>query len=267
METIRIRGCDIAYERRGGNGAPVLFLNGIAMTIAHWTDLGRVLESDRQCLYHDFRGQLMSGKPPDGYSLEGHAEDIKELMDAVGMAKAHVVGTSYGSEVGMVFALAYPESCLSLTVIDGVSELDPVLKAAVDSWKLTALADPVLFYRTILPWNYSPAYLAASIEGLRKREEAMKRLPRDYYEAFSRLCDAFLDIDLTGKLGDITCPTLVLVAERDILKHRRFAEIIARTIPYAELRVIPKAGHAVVIERPVELGGLIKKWIDSLPTP
>ncbi len=264
METKRIRDCDIAYELKGEGGTPVLFLNGIAMTIGHWGALGGILEPNHQCLYHDFRGQLMSGKPEDGYSLESHADDVKELMNVLGIEKAHIVGTSYGSEIAMIFVMAYPESCLSLTVIDGVSELDAVLETAVDSWKLTALADPVLFYRTILPWNYSPSYIEANREGFRSREEVMKKLPREYYEAFSRLCDAFLAINLTPKLGLISCPTLVIVAERDILKHRLFAEIITRGIPGAELRIVPGAGHAVVIERPAELGEMIRDWIGNL---
>ena len=83
--------------------------------------------------------------------------------------------------------------------------------------------------------------------------------------SFAGLCDAFLRIDLTKDLARIACPTLVLVAENDILKGERFARIIADHVPGARLRVIPEAGHAVVVERPAEVAAAIAEFLDGLP--
>ena len=93
-------------------------------------------------LCHDLRGQTLSDKPSGDYSFEQHAADLAALLDGLGISKAHIVGTSYGSEVAMAFAIAYPERCESLSVIDGVSELDPLLRAAAESWMAAALCDP-----------------------------------------------------------------------------------------------------------------------------
>jgi pimeloyl-ACP methyl ester carboxylesterase len=161
----------------------------------------------------------------------------------------------------MAFAADYPGRCSSLTVIDGVSELDPVLEAACDSWRASAALDPRLFYKTLMPWTYSSAYLEANRTTLKAREEAMTTFPKAWFDGFIALCDSFLAIDLTPRLKEIRCPTLVLVGDRDILKHRGFAEIIARGINGARLGIIEGAGHASVIEMPGRIAAEISAFI------
>ena len=263
MPDLMVGTTRLAYELSGEHGPCVVFLNGIAMSVGHWKPLVQALGGGCRCLRHDFRGQTLSDKPAGPYSFDLHARDLAALMDSLGIEKAHIVGTSYGSEAGMAFAADFPERCLSLAVIDGASELDPVLRAAVESWKATALADPVAFYKTLLPWTYSSAYLAANTATLKAREEAMRSLPRTWFEGFAALCDAFLDIDLTPRLKDIRCPSLVLVGEKDILKHRGFAEIIARGISGARLSVLEGLGHAAVIESPELVARALKDFLQG----
>ncbi|MCX7776088.1 MAG: alpha/beta fold hydrolase [Rectinemataceae bacterium] len=254
MSEIFVNGVHLTYELTGKEfqteRIPLVFLNGIAMTIGHWKPVLERLPEPCCCLCHDMRGQTLSEKPAGPYSLALHADDLAALMEAVGLARGYIVGTSYGAEVGMEFALRYPERCAGLMVIDGVSEYDALLRAAVESWMAAAASDPRVFYKTILPWNYSPGFIAARQEMLAAREEGVARLPPEWFAAFIELCKAFLAIDLTPRLGAIACPTTVLVGEKDILKHKGYADIIARGIPGAVEHVIPGAGHAVVIERP-----------------
>jgi 3-oxoadipate enol-lactonase len=277
MPRAAVNGVELAYEVAQGGGAAVdaapgaewiVLLNGIAMSIPHWKPVVERLPPRYRCLLHDFRGQSLSpdrpGKP-GVRRLEEHIGDLRALMDAAGVGRAHVVGTSYGAEVAMLFAIAHPERTASLVSIDGVSELDPLLRAAVEGWKAAALADPVVFYRTIIPWNYSAGYLAANADALARREAAVASLPRSWFTSFAGLCDAFLGIDFTKDLARIACPTLVLVAANDILKGERFARIIADNVRGARLKVIPEAGHAVVVERPAEVAAAIAEFLAGLP--
>jgi 3-oxoadipate enol-lactonase len=278
-----VNGVDLQYELIGNGDETLVFLNGIAMSIAHWSPIVPPLADRWRCLCHDFRGQLLSPRKAAGAGiaagraapctaavagaagtaapgtaavpilLADHVEDLRILMDDLGLRRAHLIGTSYGAEVAMMFALAFPERTASLIVIDGVSELDPLLRAAAEGWKAAALADPIAFYRTIIPWNYSSAWIGANADALKRREAGMAALPRAYFEDFAALCDAFLGLDITGRLHEIGCPTLVMVGEKDILKHAGFARIIAGTVAGACLKVIAGAGHAAVIESPAEV--------------
>lgn len=241
---------------------PVVYLNGIGMTISHWQPLVELLPL-RPTLLHDFRDQLRSPRARSGYTMQAHIDDLVSLLDELGIERALLVGTSYGAEVAMLVALAEPDRCAGLVLIDGVSESDARLKAAVTSWKSAALADPVAFYRSLIPWNYSATYIDAHAADLAAREGAVASLPRDYFEGFARLCDAFLALDITDRLTEIACPTLVIVAENDILKDQRYSRIIHERIAGSQLEVIPGAGHAVVLEDPESLAAVIARWIDA----
>jgi 3-oxoadipate enol-lactonase len=264
MNTVTANGVSLAYEQLGAGDETIAFLNGIAMSINHWKPIAEPLASDYSCLLHDFRGQLLSEKPAGPYSLEQHADDTAALFEALGTGPAHVVGTSYGAEIAMVLAYTHPKSVKSLVLVDGVSETSPVLCAAVHSWRSAALVDPVVFYRTLMPWNYSAGYLVRHGEELRDRESVIAGLPPEYFAAFAELCDAFLAIDITRHLPEIDAPTLVIVGERDILKPRRFSEIIAGRIENARLEVVDGAGHAVVIEQPGKIKELVRRFLREL---
>ncbi len=282
MAFIEARGVKLAYERVGewepgdGNGparadssigaaegVPLILLNGIAMSISHWKPMIAALPEGTPCLCHDFRGQTLSDKPAGPYSLEMHADDLAALMDGLGMARGHIVGTSYGSEVAMEFAIKYPERAASLVVIDGVSELDPVLEGAAISWMESAKVDPRVFYKAMLPWTYSATFIASNRASLAAREDGVAGLPRAWFDGFVELCRAFLAIDITPRLGKIHCPTTVIVGEKDILKPLRFSEIIARRIPGATMSIIPGAGHAVVIEQPAHIAEEVWRAVSS----
>lgn len=261
MEKIDVDGCGIAYELSGSGPKTVALLNGIAMSISHWKPIAERLQgAGFRVLSHDMRGQLLSDKP-GGYTLEAHARDLSALMDALGIPRLHLLGTSYGAEVALTFARDYPERTESLVMVDGASETDGVLAAAVESWARAALADPSLFYRATIPWNYSARYIQANREALDKREAAIRGLPADYFKAFAELCEAFLRIDLTKDLGQIRAPALVIVAEKDILKPEKFSRIMADGLPDARLARIPGSGHAVAVEDPAAVAeAALKFW-------
>jgi 3-oxoadipate enol-lactonase len=264
MNKARLGEVELGYELSGEGEETIVFLNGIAMSVGNWRPLAAALGAGKRVLLHDFRGQLASDRPAGPYSLELHARDLAALMDALGIGSAHLVGTSYGSEVGLVFARLFPERTRSLVVIGGASEVGPLLKAAVLSWRTAALGDPLIFYRALLPWTYGEAYIRDNAAALAMREKAVVGLPPDWFAAFVSLCDAFLAIDETPRLGEIRCPTLVMAGAEDILKSPRYAAIMARGIGGARLAILPGLGHAAVIEDPAAVAAPIRAFLESL---
>ena len=254
MPDIVLRGARIHYELVGPEKGPaVALLNGIAMYVGHWKIIADLLTAEGyRVLLHDMRGQFLSDRPQGGYSLSAHASDLAALLQYLDIGQAHIVGTSYGAETGLTFAREYRALARSLTVIAGAAGYDAVLGKIIESWRAAALGDPRIFYRTILPWNYSAEWLNQNQEVLLKRESELAVLPRDYFNAFAALCDAFLAMDIAERLKDITAPALAIAAAADILKPPRYSRFIAENIPGAEYEEIPGSGHAVVVEQPRE---------------
>jgi 3-oxoadipate enol-lactonase len=260
MPVVELRGTSLFYELEG-DGEPLLLLNGIMMTTQSWVLQRRALAPHFRLVMHDFRGQMRSAKPPGPYSLETHVDDLVTLLDNLGIESAHVVGTSYGGEIGMLFVATHPERVRTLTVIACVSEVGPELYEHVSVWADAARRTPADFYDITVPYNYSPAFLAARPDIIDMARLRLAAQPPDYFRAFADLIEAFGRLDLTPLLPNITAPTLVIAAGQDIVKPVRYSRLIADRIPNAELVVIPDAGHAVVIEKADEVNAAILRFL------
>ena len=256
MPKIEANGIQIYYEFHGPTDGDVLVLsNGVLMSTASWAFQTNVFSHHYRLLLYDCRGMWQSDHPPGPYSMELHGEDLSCLLDALGIEQAHIGGTSYGAEISMVFALHFPERTKSLIVTSAVSHLSPVLKGMANSWIMAARAkDPNLLFQLVYPLTFSDHWISDNQAVL---DEALLRYRKLDFDAFLNLMLSFSDLDITGELGKIKAPTLVIVGEEDILKPRRYSEIIANQIPNSTFAVIPGAGHAAMWEQPGIFNSLV----------
>jgi 3-oxoadipate enol-lactonase len=256
MPEIIANGIQLYYELHGPEDADVLVLsNGILMSTASWAFQNPILSQNYQLLLYDCRGMWQSEHPPGPYSMELHADDLAGLLDALDIESAHIGGTSYGAEISMLFALKYPGKTRSLIITSAVSEVDSEVKGMISQWIEAAQAkDSEQLFQAVVPLTFSDAWIQANPTLLEQARERYKLLDMD---AFLELLSAFYNLRITNELDRISVPTLVVVGELDILKPRRFSEIIAREIPDAELAVIPRAGHAALWEKADEFNSLI----------
>ncbi len=88
-------------------------------------------------------------------TLEEHAQEAYLLMKELGIDEVHIIGTSYGGEVALRFAIDFPDTVKSISIIDSVSELDEVLKLFVRGWKNAAKGgNPKKFFWDMVPTIY-----------------------------------------------------------------------------------------------------------------
>ncbi len=264
MPHISVNGVELYYELHGHGEEVVVLNNGIIANTSSWAYQLPALTSHFRVLLYDMRGQGQSQKwaagDPD-YTWETHADDLAALLDALDIEMAHIGGISYGGELALVFALRHGARCRRLFVADSVSEVRPRLRAIVESWIQAAESgDHERFYRATWFWNFSEAFFAEQYERLLSRIEAARMLD---LPSVIRLCQCFNTLNITSQLGNIRQPTCVLVGEQDALKPTHYAQIIAESVPNAELHILPGAGHASFWEKPhafntVILGFLLK---------
>jgi 3-oxoadipate enol-lactonase len=264
MPFIACNGVCLYYELRGPEDAPVLVLNnGILMDAASsWSLQSDAFSADYRVLQYDCRGQGQSDHPDVPYSMEQHADDLAALLSALGVDRAHILGISYGGEVAQAFALAHHHRVLSLILADTVSHVGPELRLIVEGWKAAARKnDADLFFLVTVAWNFSPEFIAARAAMLQAARARYRDLD---FPAVARLCDAFLDVECTARLHEITAPTCVIVGQHDQLKGPGYAETIHRAIPGSELRVLPGAGHAVCMESPAAFNSAVLSFLSSV---
>lgn len=263
MPHTSVNDIQIYYELTGPGEAPVLVLsNGIMMSTASWVYQSSVLSNFLRVLLYDCRGMWRSDHPQEAYSMAQHADDLAGLLKALGIERAHIGGISYGAEISMVFAIKYPHKTQSLIVIDGVSEIHPLLRGQTYPWLMAAeREDAELLLRSSYHMNFAEDWIKANQSFI---ETSVERYQALDMQAFVRLMKAFYGLNITDQLGKIEAPTLVIAGEEDIIKGREYAKIICDEIPNSEFVMVPGSGHALCLEKPAILNtlllGFVKKY-------
>ncbi|MCM3763707.1 alpha/beta fold hydrolase [Neobacillus niacini] len=258
MPLLNINGNNLYYETYGNPDAQntIMFLNGVMTTTTSWALYYPFFEKlGYRIVLHDFKGQMKSDKPEGPYTFKEHADDAKKLLEELGVEKVHLIGTSYGGEVAMRFVIDYPEAVASLVLIDAASEVDEISKLFVEGWKhLAQQQQGEAFFWGAVPSLYGNAFVAKNMDFLAERAKLMNDIEASYFAGQVNLYETYVnDLNLTGDLGRITCPTLVVLGENDLLTPRKFADMLVKNIPNTEYMIIPECGHVTIFEQPEAL--------------
>ncbi|MEI6666791.1 MAG: alpha/beta hydrolase [Acidobacteriota bacterium] len=257
-------------RRSDGSGDPILLLNGGMMTIGNWNDAAAKLQARGRVVRCDFRGQLLSPGPPLHADLAGHVADVVALLDELSIHSAHVIGTSFGAEVGLLMAADHPGRVASLVAATATDwsfpELAAGARALADACR-EALSGGSRFavFDLLLPGAYSPAYLETHAAVFAARRTMVASLPDSWFQGTAAIVNALLDMDLRPRLRDIVCPTLVISAELDRTMPLERSQAIAAGVGGAEHVVVPGSGHALVVEQPAVFLRLCEEFLDRQP--
>jgi len=146
---LSLHGDDVHYVK-AGKGPVVVLIHGILGTRRSWEQLVSLLEQDFTVIAPDLLGHGDSAKPRGDYTLGGHAGRLRDLLDALGVQRATLVGHSLGGGVAMQFAWLFPERCERLVLISSGGlgrDVSPILRAPTlpgAEWVLPLISAPWL---------------------------------------------------------------------------------------------------------------------------
>jgi 3-oxoadipate enol-lactonase len=260
MPTVRVDDVELYHELHGDSSRPALvFVNGIFQDTTAWSLHVRRLGGSYRCVVYDCRGQGQSAKPPGPYQTERHADDLRGLLDALGIPRAHVLGLSNGGAVAITFAAACPDRVDRLVLVDTFAHVDGALRAKLRSWRLAVEAGgPGLRFDVSVPWNFSAAFLEQhehELTPLRERATKMSAA------AIRDLILGASEFDGRPALARIRAPTLILVGDEDVLAPVWCAREIARGIAGSRLEIVEGAGHALPVERLERFCSLVRAFL------
>jgi pimeloyl-ACP methyl ester carboxylesterase len=245
----------ILTHRVDGDGPPLILLNGGMMSIAAWDPLIPGLVQRWRVVRCDFRGQLRTGGPFPR-SLDEHARDVIDLMDALGIETAHWMGVSFGAEVAMVAAALHGHRVQQLTVITATERTDDRMRR--DAVEGRALAEQAAaggeggaaLFRQIFNQTWSGQWLARQpTDFLESRIRQIAALPPEFFAGSAAILAILENLDLTPILGRITAPTLVIGGADDRMFPPEHSRTIAALIPGAKLEIVEGTGHGLLFER------------------
>ena len=239
----------IAYRFDGEEHLPVLILsNSIATTYHMWDGEVDALSQHFRVLRYDMRGHGESSVPAGAYSLDRLGRDVLEMMDALGIRRAHFLGLSLGGFIGQWLGVHAPERIDRLILSNTAALLGPasVIDARIAS--VRAAKDMREAAEGFLA-NWFPAQMIeAGGPVIDKFRDMLLSIDRD---GLAGLLAAVRDADLRRTIRLIEAPTLVIAGRDDTVTSAQHGAEIAATIPGARLLTLPTV-HLSNIERPQE---------------
>jgi pimeloyl-ACP methyl ester carboxylesterase len=266
-----------------GSGTPVVLVHGFPQSSREWSRVMPLLEPHARAIAPDLRGAGRSEAPDSPYRLDTMCGDLVELLDALSIEQAVVVGHDIGALGALALAMDRPERVSRLVVLSippMYVKLSPaLLRSAPYSWYQYALAMPGLGERLLggggqrLPrWLFSTSAVRGGASE-RDREAYIARLrepdrARAGSRTYRQLVVPELMRILRGGYRDRlpTMPTLVLYGADDPLVSRPMLEDVERFGPSIRIEELPGTGHWVVDEQPAEVARRILEFAELTPT-
>jgi pimeloyl-ACP methyl ester carboxylesterase len=251
-----VRGQEIGYEDRG-QGPAVVLLHPFPFDRQVWDDLVSALAATWRVIAVDTRN--FGESAPGPFSIADIADDVGGLMDALGVARATVLGMSMGGYAALAFAARHAARLEALILADTRAAADtPDARAKRDeAIALCHSAGGAAYLDGFLPRLLAPDAPAPLLAAVRARAE--ERGPR-LVAGLEALRDR---PDRTAELGGIACRTLVICGERDQVVPVAEMEGIARAIAGARFVPIQAAGHLAHLEAPTEFIRTVSAFLNE----
>ena len=274
MPHAKANGLDIYYESHGPESAePILLIMGLGAQMSRWSPdfIEKLVEAGHRVIAFDNRDvglsekldaagapnihevalALRDGRKPDvAYTLDEMAADAAELLKAIGVERAHIVGASMGGMIAQLVAADHPERTLSLTSIMSSTGNPDLPRATPEALARlnTPAPDPTKDLEAFLDSAVEGAKVMASKyppDAAQVRAQALSDYRRCHYPVgFQRQYAGILaSPDRRPKLRTITAPTVVIHGEDDPLVPLAGGRDTAENIPGAQLIVVPGVGH------------------------
>ncbi|GAA1990177.1 alpha/beta hydrolase [Amycolatopsis minnesotensis] len=259
---IEIDGGKLFYEVRG-SGSPVVLVHGGSLDASMWDAQVALLEGAHTVIRYDLRGHGKSSSPTAPFS---HHEDLRQLLDALDVPSAEVVGLSLGGQIAIDFAIAYPGRVAKLLLaapgISGKPFRDPFilgnlaeLAAAKEAGEHERAVEHILRMWVDGPHRTSKEVDPAIRAFCRELNFASVTRPEGAGHSFATGFGA------AGRIAELRAETLLLVGDLDCADMLGTADLIAREAPRVRKHTLPGAGHMINLEAPAEFARLLRRFL------
>jgi pimeloyl-ACP methyl ester carboxylesterase len=260
------------YFEETGSGVPIVFVHEFAGDWRSYELQMRYFGQRYRCVAYNARGYPPSDVPsnPQQYSQTRARDDVRAVLDALRIEKAHIVGLSMGGFATLHFGFTYPDRARSLVIAGCGYGAAPDRRAQFAAEAEAAAA------------HFEQQSIAKAAEGYAlgpTRVQFQNKDPRGWREFAAQLAEHSTEgsaltmrgvqarrpslFDLVEDMKSITAPTLIMTGDED-WPCLEPALLMKRTIPTAALVVMPNAGHTINLEDPAAFNQHIADFFHSV---
>lgn len=250
------------HEEHGpADAAAVILSSGLGGSAGYWAPNLAALAEDHRVILYDHRGTGRSDRDlAFNTSVDDMADDVIALMDALGLARATLIGHAAGGVVGLSLALRHPGRLDRLVVVNGFARPDPHFLRCFET-RLALLRDSgVRAFLHAQPIFLYPARWSSANGGRLAAEEAHQLEHFQGAPNIEARIAALAAFDVEDRLAEIRTPTLLIAAEDDMLVPASCSEKLAEGLPDATLATMT-GGHACNVTEPVRFNRILRDWL------
>lgn len=264
MAELYLDGKKIYYEIHGNSGEPIILLNGIMMSTASWKPFIEAFSRNNTLILVDFLDQGQSHRMTESYDQSIQVEVLNALIEKLRAElwyeKYSIMGISYGGEVAIQYALAYPERVRRLILANTCGRTSSWLRKIGDGWNEAAkTGNGYAYYLTTIPVIYSTKFFEDRAAWMDGREAYLTQYfsRKDVLEALIRLTNSARDYNAVDRLQEITCPTLIISGSEDCLVPPTEQQLLHEKIKGSVYLTVNGSGHASMYEAPEAFAALV----------
>jgi Predicted hydrolases or acyltransferases (alpha/beta hydrolase superfamily) len=252
---IRVGDLQVGVIDDGGDGVPLVLVHGGESDRTQFTRLRAYLGPGIRAISYDQRDSGITVNPPEPYTMETLADDLVGLLDALGLQRANLLGTSFGGALVQHTAIRYPDR------VDSI-----ILVCSTPSWALCPDRIDGLLQLPHEDRQKALQDLFVTPEGqARLGGHAGRVLTYRDPEKTERRHAAIRGHEVRDRLADIKAPTLIVHGTEDPIAPYSGAVYMQEHIPNARLRPIAGGRHAIALEFAEELAGHVREFL-GVPT-
>lgn len=264
-------GVNLYYESHGA-GEPLVLIPSTAFSAEVWRPYQvPQLSKSVNLIIHDPRGSGRSTARQQVYTLDQMANDVIALLDHLKISSAHVLGHSMGGRIALTMALNFPGRVKSLIMAASGSgqaaRPGPDCIPGLPHWLVIRLVEKGFEKSLREEYCETSAFFTKDF-----RERHPERVEEFFQLAWAthaklpeyiHLIIARHNWEATHRLGDVQCPTLVMIGDGDAGRsnHLAQAEILTHRIRGAELKVLKGQSHGFFWQAPEETNEIILAWV------
>jgi len=289
LPDVRLNYVSMGPNEPHGDRAPFLLVHGLAANLAFWyLRIAPALARHHRVVMLDLRGHGRSSMPRTGYSGDGIAEDLRDLLDHLGVDRVHIAGHSFGGNAALHFACLFPERTASLTLADvRVRSVQP--KVELQEWaawphcrsyfdklgiRIDEKAEDIgfeLFERVAHIRLEQPERLAESLAQVASPftgiggEAAARRWLELMATTSAREELSKGAVIHREEIAALTMPALLVYGELSQALPSAFG--LQKILSRAQLEIVPGAGHFFPAKFPDRLAAPLLAFVDRIRIP
>jgi len=249
-----------------GTGPPVVLIHGMGLNRDMWDWQLPRLRDRFTVIRYDLLGHGDSLARPGRYEMDDFVGQLRELLDHLGVTRAAIAGFSLGGLIVRAFALAHPDRCTAIAILNSAHDRTDDERAAMrERLAIAHEQGPAPTIDVALARWFTDGFAATNPDVLdRVRHWMEANDPKVYAEVYRVLAES--DADLATSIAGIKCPTLVLACEEDHGNSPDMARRMAALIPDAEVTIVPKLKHMALAEDPAAISGPLVSFLERTTT-